>query len=112
MKRAPDVLEFKCSAVRRYMIDSTPWFAAEDIYEILGIEYRGIESLDNACISEGWRSVRKFCTLFPCPGEDVTERAYAQDTILINKVAVYKLIFSADTPEAEMLVDWIIKDCK
>ena len=69
------------------------WFVAKDVAEALGIQWT---SHTLGRISDAWKGVVKFTT----PGG-------IQDLQCITEVAVYKLAFRSNKPEAERFTNWV-----
>jgi hypothetical protein len=75
-----------------------PWFVAKDVRGVLGIAWKGSETL--AAIPDDWKVVQKLRTSF---GE--------KETWFINESAVYKLAFRSNKPDADKFTNLGGRDC-
>jgi prophage antirepressor-like protein len=81
--------------IRTVMEDGEPMFVAKDVFDVLGIKWRGADSLPQ--ISKSWQGVRKL----PTPKGGI------QSIIVVNEAAVFKVAFRSNKPEADRFTDWV-----
>ncbi len=72
------------------------WFVAKDIFEMLGLSWRGADSLWQRQIPSEWTVLQDSQTL-----------GGLQKTWFVNERAVYKLAFRSNKPEAETFTNWV-----
>ena len=73
--------------------DGTLWFVARDVAEALGITWTG-HTLSK--IPDGWITMVKLTTV-----------TGVKETTAISEMAVYKLAFRSNKPEAERFTNWV-----
>jgi len=98
--------DYQEKKVRTVVISGDIWFVAKDICEVLGISWRGHETL--SVIPETWRVVRKFRTTQKNQyGEYGTVE---KELIIINEPAFYKLSFRSNKAEADRFTNWVVSE--
>jgi prophage antirepressor-like protein len=102
-------LDYQGKTVRVVGTDRDIWFIAKDVCEVMGITWRGAETLDDADIDADWRGVRRQRT--PRRNPDGSNGFQMQDVIVIREYAVYQLAtLSKRNPVAKAFRRWLFSE--
>lgn len=75
--------------------DGTVWFAAKDVFDVLGISWKGTGSSLPKC-PENWT-----CTL------KLRGQTQSRDVVFLSEPAVYRVLFRSNKPKADEFANWV-----
>ena len=89
--------------VRTVIIDEEPWFVAKDVCEVLGLKWKGKQTL-KALQKEMIR-----VTFYRTPTRWVGQ-TMQQEGLVVNEAGLYRLVMRSDKPEALKFQNWIAQE--
>lgn len=99
---ALSIYAFNTQPIRTVTEGDEVWFVAKDVFDGLGIVWKGGNSL--LSIPDDWRGVRSFRT--PQNNQHGSQGTTDQQLNVINFRAVTKIAFRSNKPEADSFTNW------
>lgn len=89
------LFEYEHKQIRTIFAHGEIWFMAKDVFEVLGVTWKGSDSL--SAIKPEWMMTPELTDSYGRP----------QRPVFINEPALYKLVTRSRKPEAERFTDWV-----